>query len=173
MSLEVIISLSSLFFAILVAIFGDNWLSFLDRTNVRYVKTHILLHGNERIYGFILINSGNKIPKDIVIKVEFENSNITDIQLEDNSYIKQPTIEKDVLNAKFVIIHYERLMPKSRTGIYISANGAKELPKVYGTFDDRSIQEENYIYKRPVSDRVAIFLGLFALAWMLLGIVFP
>lgn len=172
MDIDTLISLVSLIFAITIAWIGDaGILSFLQRSDVRYIRTHTLKKGSEFVQGIILVNRGKRFTEEIMLKIQYINSVIVSYQVDEDAFLDHPVITCQSGDKVFILSN-KRLLPGKKSTIYISITGQEEVPEVSGMYDCQAIAEDLQGLKRPLSDTVAIFLGLFALFWMLLGLFF-
>lgn len=163
----------ALIFQIGVALIGDGgWLNFITPAKIRFIRTNILRKGNEYVQGIILANKGGKLARDTIVRLDFSNSEITDLQFEEQAFQIKPEIKDGGVGKNYIVITFDRIIPKSRGTIYITTKGKQEYPEIGVTHDDRAGLEEDFTYKRPFLDKLAIIIGLFALFWIFINPLF-
>jgi|GEM_PF-4568821 len=172
MDLTTVISIIGLAVTIIIAMIGDaGVLSFLQRADVRYMRSQTLRRETEFVQGITLVNRGIKFTQEIELKVQYDAVSIVDYQIDEDAFLEKPSIKCQKGDKEF-FLSGKKLLPGKSSTIYISytsVTGQEEIPKINGGFDNRIILEDLVGYKRPLSDTVAILLGLFVLFWMVLG----
>jgi len=169
-----LIGIANLVVAILVVLIGENGLiPFLKKADIRYSITQDLKCNKKIVQGVLLVNRGKKTAKEATVKLIYDNSTISDINIDEEGLLEEPTIEDGGLGCRFVVVKIARFLPQTRVTIYVVRTEGGEPLKINGEFEGDPIQEDSNGYYRPLSDRIAILFGLFAFFWLILGVFFP
>jgi hypothetical protein len=156
---------------IIIAIIGQSGLlDFFTRADMRYIRTHTLRKDGDFVQGIILANKGGGLAREIVLRVDYDGTVISDLQLEQEVFQIEPSINGGVGHS-YVVLHFNRLPPKSNGTVYLSIK-SKTKPKISLTYNNHSGKEEDYKYKRSLQDTVTIVIGLFATSWIIFSRIF-